>query len=58
MTNQDMVTAIIQSIQTDSNLIILLRLMITNNLPNVIPQDGSISPQLMVACQALGIPTS
>lgn len=58
MTNQQMALAIIQSIQTDSNLLILLRLMITNNLPNVIPTDGSLSPQLMAACQALGIQTS
>lgn len=58
MTNQQMLQAIIQSIQTDSNLIILLRLVVTNNLPNVIPADGSISPQLLAACNSLGIKTS
>lgn len=52
MTNAQMVTAITNSIQTDANLIILIRLLLTNNLPN-----GS-TIQLQAACAALGIVTS
>lgn len=58
MSNQDMITAILNSIQTDANLIILLRFMINRNIYNVVPVDGSISPQLQMACQVLGIATS
>lgn len=58
MTNQQMIAAILQSIQTDSNLLILLRVIVANNISNVIPQDGSLSPQLLIACQALSINTS
>lgn len=35
MTDQDMQTAIIQAIQTDPNLIILIRFALTNNIPNI-----------------------
>lgn len=58
MTNQQMVAAIIQSIQSDANLLILIRLLVSNNIVNVIPADGSLSPQLLMACQTLGINTS
>lgn len=58
MTNQQMIAAIIQAIQTDTNLLILLRLSVTNNIVNVIPADGSLSTQLLMACQVLGINTS
>lgn len=58
MSNQDMITAIINSIQTDANLLILLRLMFSHNIYNLVPADGSTSPQLQAACQSLGIQTS
>lgn len=57
MSNQQMIQAILQSIQTDANLLILIRLLVSNNLSNVVPVDGSLSPQLLMACQALGIQT-
>lgn len=52
MSNQDMITAILTAIQTDSNLLLLLRLMIANNIGNV------QTPQLQAMCTALGIATS
>lgn len=52
MSNQDMITAIINAIQTDANVIILMRTMITNNIVNV------PTPNLQAICAALGIPTS
>lgn len=52
MSNQDMITAILTSIQTESNLVILLQAMIANNIGNVPPA------QLQAMCAALGIPTS
>lgn len=58
MTNQEMVAAILQAIQTESNLVILLQIMIANNINNLIPSDGSTSPQLLAACNALGIQTT
>lgn len=58
MTNQQMIQAIIQSIQTDTNLLILIRVLVSNNIVNVVPADGSLSPQLLAACQALGINSS
>lgn len=35
MTDQDMQTAIIQAIQTDSTLIALMRVAVANNIPNL-----------------------
>lgn len=58
MSNQDMINAIINSIQTDANILILLRFLISRNIYNVVPQDGTTSPQLLAACQILGIPIS
>lgn len=58
MSNQDMINAILNSIQTDANLIILIRFLVGRNIYNVVPADGSTSPQLQVACQILGIPTT
>lgn len=55
MSNQDMITAILQAVQNDTKLMALLRIMIANNINNVVPNDGSLSPQLLAACQALGI---
>lgn len=52
MTNQQMITAIISSIQTDENVIILMRLVITNNIGNL------DILHLQAICQALGINTS
>lgn len=52
MSNQDMITAILNSIQTESQLIILLQAMIANNIGNV------SSAQLVAMCQILGIATS
>lgn len=52
MSNQDMITAILSSIQTEGNLELLLRAMIANNLPNV------STIQLQNLCAALGIPTA
>lgn len=52
MTNAQMIAAIINSIQTDANLIILLRLVVTTNIPNV------STTQLQAACAVLGIQTS
>lgn len=58
MSNQDMITAILNAIQTDANLLILMRLQVSRNIYNLVPLDGSTSPQLVAACQALGIATS
>lgn len=58
MSNQDMITAILAAIQQDANLLKLLRFTVTNNIGNVVPPDNSPSPQLMAACQLLGIDTS
>lgn len=58
MTNQQMISAILSSIQDDAKLMTLLRLIIANNIRNIVPADDSPSPQLIAACQALGIPTS
>lgn len=52
MSNADMITAITNSIQTDANIIILIRALITSHLPIV------DSNQLAMMCQALGISTS
>lgn len=49
MTDQQKITAILQAIQTDSNLLKLLRLSVTNNLSNV------PSAQLDIIMQALGL---
>lgn len=51
MSDQDRVTAIINAIQTDANLIILIRALITNNLPNALTQ------QLINAQTVLELPT-
>lgn len=37
MTNAQMIAAITQFIQTDANLMLVLRIVITNNLPNADP---------------------
>lgn len=58
MTNEQMIAAIISAIQTDANLITLMRLMLSNNISNVVPPDDSPSPQLLAACHVLGIDTS
>lgn len=52
MSNQDMINAILASIQTDANLFLLLRTMITNNIV-IVP-----TAQLQAMCAVLGIPTS
>jgi len=52
MTNQQMIAAITSSIQTDANIIILIRALITNNLTVV------STLQLQAMCAALGITTS
>lgn len=49
MDQQDMITAIINAIQTDANLIILMRGAVTNNIGNV-----SIT-QLQSIMTALGL---
>ena len=52
MSNQDMINAILTSIQTQSNLNTLLQLMISNNIINV------STAQLQAMCAALNINTS
>lgn len=47
-----MITAIITAVQQDENLMTLLRLLISNNLPN------APTPVLQAAMAALGLPTS
>lgn len=49
MTDQDRINAIITAIQTDANIILLLRQGITNQLPNM------QSPQLHMICVLFGI---
>lgn len=49
MSDQDKINAIVDAIQADPNLLILLRMMITNNIGN------APSAQLTAMCQALGI---
>lgn len=57
MSNQDMITAITNSIQTDANLLILIRFLITGSLNDMVPPDGTQSPDLVNSCRVLGIPT-
>lgn len=52
MTNQQMIAAILNSIQTESNLILLLQTMIANNISNV------PTANLQAMCAVLGISTS
>lgn len=52
MSNQDMITAILNAIQTDENVIILVRALITGNIPNV------PTATLQAAMQALGLTTT
>lgn len=52
MTNEQMIAAILSSIQTQSNLLILMQAMIADNIANASTTD------LQAMCQALGIPTS
>lgn len=52
MTDQDRITAIIQAIQTDANIILILRQGITNQLPNMQSQ------QLQMIMTLLGLPNS
>lgn len=49
MSDQDRVTAIINAIQTDETLLSVLRILVSNNLPN------TSSDQLQALCLALGI---
>lgn len=49
MTNAQMVTAILTAIQTQSNLLILMQLVIQSNIGNV------QTAQLEAMCAALGI---
>lgn len=52
MSDQDMITAIINAIQTDSNLILLMRAVVTNNIGNV------QTSQLQAMMTLLNLPTS
>lgn len=52
MNNQDMINAILASIQADAQLIILLRALITNNIINV------PTTTLQGMMQVLNLPTS
>lgn len=52
MSDQDKITAILSSIQTDANLLALLRLSVTRNI-GFVP-----SANLDAICAALGIDTS
>lgn len=52
MTNAQMIAAIIAAIQTDANVILVMRAVVTNNLPNV------STTQLTNICTILGIDTS
>lgn len=52
MTNQQMITEILNAIQTQNNLNTLLILMITNNIGNV------STLQLQAMCQVLNLPIS
>lgn len=52
MTNTQMIAAVLNSIQTDANLMTLLRLMVANNIVNV------NTAQLQAMCNALGIVTT
>lgn len=52
MSDADKITAIINAIQTDTTLLVLLRLLITNNIGN------APSPQLEAVMQALQLPES
>lgn len=52
MSNQDMITAILSAIQTQSQLNLLLVTMISNNI------GGQSTGQLQAMCAVLGISTS
>lgn len=52
MSDQDRITSIINAIQTDTNLLILLRALVSANIINV-PTD-----KLIMAQTVLGLPTS
>lgn len=52
MTDQQKIQAILQAIQTDSNLFTVMRAGIANNIGNL------DTAHLDALCQALGIPTS
>lgn len=49
MSDQDKITAILASIQTDANLLILMKLIVANNIGN------ASTTQLNMICQVLGI---
>lgn len=51
MSDTDKITAIIQAIQIDANLMILLKISVAKNIGNV------SSDQLTAICAALGIQT-
>lgn len=53
MSDQDMVSAIVASIATDSNVLVLIRALLVNNVTNVM-----VTQQLQNICNILGIPTS
>lgn len=52
MSDQDKIAAIINYISSDENLLVLMRLLISNNLPNI------PSPQLEMIMQTLQLPES
>lgn len=52
MTQQDKINSILAAIQTDANIIILIRALVTNNLPIV--SDAQLNAMLA----ALGLPNS
>jgi len=52
MSDQDMINAILASIQTDANLILLMRYLMTETVP--VQATG----ELQAMCAALGIATS
>lgn len=58
MTEQEMIDAIVTSIQTDANLIILLRYMISSRLPAFLTMADDQTPRLQALCQSLGIDTT
>lgn len=52
MTQDQMIAAILQSIQTDANLLLIMRLMIANNINN------APLANIQGMCTALGINTA
>lgn len=52
MTDEQMIQAIIQSIQADDKLIVLIRASVTMNIPI------QVTPRLQAICTLLGIDTN